>query len=149
MTHIADPADAAGKIVLWLESVLDGKMEQWVDLYFTDAWHREILKCVYRFFQKRGNRSDRRSGPPFDDILGNGLRLMILMVAMGQQIYIPDDAKKDIEDQFPGLVFPSGYVSPRMVNMLVKSVMVVMVLNLSEVVCSGLDGALNSGNEEL
>ena len=136
--HLSSPADEAKKISLWLGSVLHHEMDRVVDLYFrNDVFSHEMLKRAVRLAQHIG------------DTMDNTMKLMILEIVMSHQICIPDDAKAALQKKVPELILEQGIaVSTRMINKLVKSVTVVIILSLSEVVISTLDKALETGDRK-
>jgi len=150
-------ADVKNKINCWLEDIIDSKLEPWIDRFFGEdhgTLQSDVLKvvsCVYHNNAAAAASSEWSRGPRshFYEVLRKALKLLILEVAMGHQICIPDHAKVTIQSTFPGrYTFSPGPTSPRMVNRILKSTMALMMKYLTTGVLKGMEALWRSrGND--
>ena len=140
--------DVKRKVNDWLESILESRLEGWVDCFFAGdegTLQSELIKIVCRFYYRISkdptrNESARAPGQRCDLVLRKALKLLVLEEVTSHQICIPNHAKEAIQMAFPDRhVFSLDPTSPRLVNRVVKSILVSMMRYLARDVMTKME----------
>jgi hypothetical protein len=133
--------DVKRKVNGWLEGIIDSRLEGWVGCFFAgdeETLQSELIKIVCRFYYRisrhsASTESARAPSRRCDLVLKKALKLLVLEEVMSHQICIPNHAKDALQRAFPDQPgFSSDPTSPRLVNRVVKSILVSMMRYLAK-----------------